>query len=482
VATEITASDIGREDTVPIPDEPRLPKQKLPPGKWVKKNLFNTWYNSALTIVLGAVVLFLLYKAIAFVFFTARWEPVTENLTLFMVGRFPRDELWRLIAAILLWSAAGGLATGTAVAGAKYRAMQSGIPYVEEKAITRVRRYWAVFFLLAVLLFATATIWPLVLTAASFLLGAVLYQLALRISGEYGALVWASVAVVFVLGYQIVSGFGGTAWLWMAVPVAGAAWWLVGRRSYDSVRKERVWQAAGAALGALGVFAVYTFVLADRGGVGWDKWEGFHLSLIVATVSIVLAFPLGLLLALARRSSFPAISWMATGYIELIRGVPLISLLLMALFFIGFFINTRTPLSTLTRAIAAMTLFTAAYIAEIVRGGLQSVPRGQVEAGQSIGLSQVAITRRIVLPQALRAVIPAMVGQFISLFKDTTLLTIIGVSEILNVRELVHAQADFRGFGIAETLIFVMLAFWAISYTMSRESQRLEKRLGVGER
>ena len=129
-----------------------------------------------------------------------------------------------------------------------------------------------------------------------------------------------------------------------------------------------------------------------------------------------------------------------------------------------------------------MVLFTAAYIAEIVRGGLQSVPRGQIEAGQSVGMSPVAINRKIVLPQALRAVIPAMVGQFILLFKDTTLLIIIGVSEILNVRELVHGQPDFRGVGIAETLVFVMLAFWAISFTMSRESQRLEKKLGVGER
>ncbi|MDH3425149.1 MAG: amino acid ABC transporter permease, partial [Acidimicrobiia bacterium] len=181
-------------------------------------------------------------------------------------------------------------------------------------------------------------------------------------------------------------------------------------------------------------------------------------------------------------STFPALRIMATTYIELIRGVPMIALLLMAQFFIGFFLNTSTPLSLITRALVAMTLFTAAYVAEIVRGGLQAVPIGQVEAGQSVGLSAIATTRLIVLPQALRAVIPAMVGQFISLFKDTTLLTIIGVSEILNVRELAHSQQEFRGFGIAETLVFVMFAFWAISFTMSRESQRLERKLGVGER
>jgi general L-amino acid transport system permease protein len=232
------------------------------------------------------------------------------------------------------------------------------------------------------------------------------------------------------------------------------------------------------------VFIIYLALGAafELEGVGWDKWEGFHLNLISAAVAITLSFPLGLLLALGRRSSFPALRMMSTAYIELIRGVPMISLLLMAQFFIGFFLNTSTPLSLITRALAAMTLFTAAYVAEIVRGGLQAVPKGQTEAGQSVGLSPFAVTRLIVLPQALRAVIPAMVGQFISLFKDTSLLTIIGVSEVLNVRELVHGQAAFRGFGIAETLVFVMLAFWAISFTMSRESQRLERKLGVGER
>ena len=470
---------LGIADPPPIPDQAR-PHKRLPPGQWAKKNLFNTWYNSIVTIVLGAAVVFLAIEVFQFVFVNARWQPVTDNLTLFMIGRFPRDEQWRIIAQIILWSAAGGLAWGAAVAGAKFRAMQSGIPYVEDSTLSKVRRYWALLFLLIVLLLGTTTVWPLVLTTVSFATAAVMYQLASRVPGLYTGLLWAGVADVSILGYQIVSGFQGTAWIWMTVPLALAASGLVGRRHYDTVRKQRLYQTGTAAVVAAVTFGVYS--LLDFGGVGWDKWEGFHLSLLVAGVAIILAFPLGLLLALARRSSFPALSLMATTYIELIRGVPLIALLLMALFFIGFFLDTSTPLSTLTRAIVAMTLFTAAYIAEIVRGGLQSVPRGQVEAGLSVGMTPIAVTTWIVLPQALRAVIPAMVGQFISLFKDTTLLTIIGVSEILNVRELVHGQPAFRGFGIAETLVFVMLAFWAISFTMSRESQRLERKLGVGER
>ena len=133
----------------------------------------------------------------------------------------------------------------------------------------------------------------------------------------------------------------------------------------------------------------------------------------------------------------------------------------------------------MTRATTAFTLFSAAYIAEVVRGGLQSVEKGQTEAGQALGMSPGAITQLLVLPQALRNVIPAMVGQFISLFKDTSLLVIIGIADFLGVREIVHANAEFRGFGIAETLVFVAFGFWAVSFTMSRESQRLERRLSA---
>ena len=129
-----------------------------------------------------------------------------------------------------------------------------------------------------------------------------------------------------------------------------------------------------------------------------------------------------------------------------------------------------------------MSLFTAAYLAEVIRGGLEATPRGQTEAGQSVGLSPWQITSRIVMPQTLRASIPAIVGQFISLLKDSSLLSIIAVSEILRVRSSVHSQGAFTTLGTAETLVFIAFAFWAFAFTWSRESQRLEKHLGVGER
>jgi general L-amino acid transport system permease protein len=474
-----TPIEPGTEEPLPIADA-SVPHSKLPPGKWMQKNLFNNWYNSIITIVLSIVIVILAVRLLRFVFVTARWEPVTENMTLFMLGRFPRDELWRVVAQVIIWSGAIGLAWGTAVAGARYRAFQAGLEYREDTALTKVRRYWGLLALAAIILAATQTFGPLLLAAAALAVGIALQMVASRVPGQYTGVLWAGVAFLFVFGYQIVSGFVGNGWIWLALPVALAVASTIGRGDWDDVRRMRIVQ--GVAVVAVFAVAFGVYAVTDLEGVGWDKWEGFHLNLISAAVAITLSFPLGLLLALGRRSSFPALRVMSTVYIEIIRGVPMISLLLMAQFFIGFFLNTDTPLSLITRALAAMTLFTAAYVAEIVRGGLQAVPNGQTEAGNSIGLAPWKVTRLIVLPQALRAVIPAMVGQFISLFKDTSLLTIIGVSEILNVRELVHSQPAFRGFGIAETLVFVMLAFWAVSFTMSRESQRLERRLGVGER
>ena len=156
----------------------------------------------------------------------------------------------------------------------------------------------------------------------------------------------------------------------------------------------------------------------------------------------------------------------------------------MGSFIIGFFLppGTDAP-SIVVRGLIAIVLFTAAYVAEIVRGGLQAVPKGQTEAAQALGLSPFAATRLIVLPQALRAVIPAMVGQFISLFKDTSLVFIIGLVDLLGVAEAITKQPDFIAQGlIFETLIFISLVFWIGSYSMSRESQRLEQRLGISAR
>ena len=228
--------------------------------------------------------------------------------------------------------------------------------------------------------------------------------------------------------------------------------------------------------------ALYLYVVS---AVGFDEWGGFLLNLFLAVCSIILCFPLGVLLALGRRSGLPLVRWMCTVYIELIRGAPLVSCCCSsANVALGFFVPSNLAPSTATRAIVVLTLFTAAYMAEIVRGGLQSVPRGQIEAAKALGLSPVRQTSYIVLPQALRNVIPAQIGQLISLFKDTTLAGIaMSLFELLTVSAATTAQAEFSGQGlIGETITFAALMFWIVAFTMSRESQRLERRLGVGTR
>ena len=184
-------------------------------------------------------------------------------------------------------------------------------------------------------------------------------------------------------------------------------------------------------------------------------------------------------------TTLPLVRVVSIAYIEFFRGVPLYVLLLLGGIALGFFLprGMETP-GLVARAIVVFTLFTAAYIAEIVRGGLQSLPRGQTEAAQALGLSPVRTTALIVLPQALRNVIPALVGQFISLFKDTTLAgAAMGLLDVLGVADAVTAQPDFRGQRLTpETISFVMFLFWVGCITMSRESQRLERRFGVGVR
>jgi general L-amino acid transport system permease protein len=218
--------------------------------------------------------------------------------------------------------------------------------------------------------------------------------------------------------------------------------------------------------------------------VGYDEWGGFLLNMFLAACAVVLCYPLGVLLALGRRSTLPLIRLLCTVYIEVMRGAPLFVLLLFANVALGFFVPADMTPSTPTRAIIVFTLFTAAYMAEIIRGGLQSVPRGQFEAARALGLSPPRQMFLVVLPQAMRNVIPAQIGQLISLFKDTALAGVaMSLFELLQVTSAVTSQPDFRGQGlIGETLAFGALLFWTVSYTMSRESQRLERRLGVGTR
>src|SRR5690606_9854032 len=424
-ATDVLAEPIGAP-------EPEPPRRDLTPRQWVRANLFSSPLNSVLTVVIGLGTAYVVYRLARWAFVTAEWAVVRVNLRLFMVGFFPVDQLWRLWVALYVLVATCGLAAGALAEASRRVAAGDERPAPRPP---RPRRGLA----------ALPRVWPAVVCVAVF------------------------------LGFTRTPGpTVGTVGLVVVGALAGAA----GRRV------PRPLQRWAWVLPIAGLVAALQVIVAGEDGVGWDRWGGLHLAVAATIAGVGLAFPLGLLLALGRRSSLRALRLVSIAYIEAFRAVPLVTLLFLGGYMVGYlFPNTVEPPSFLVRAVIAITLFEAAYIAEIVRGGLQAVPRGQYEAAQALGLSPVGVMRLVVLPQALRAVIPAMVGQFISLFKDTSLLTIIGFLELIEVTRIVTQQDAFRGQGLRPiALAFVGLIYWAGCSTMSRESQRLERRLGVGER
>ena len=206
------------------------------------------------------------------------------------------------------------------------------------------------------------------------------------------------------------------------------------------------------------------------------------LTFLLALVGIVASFPLGVLLALGRRSDLPVLKGLCVLFIELVRGVPLVSLLFMTQVIVPLFLPEDLRVDRVLRALFAITLFSSAYMAENVRGGLQSVPQGQVEAARVLGLGGAHTMLFIVLPQALRAVIPAIVGQFISLFKDTSLVVTVGLLDVLGIgKSIVLGNVEWVG-SQREVYIFIALLFWVFTYSMSYASRKLESALGVGQR
>jgi general L-amino acid transport system permease protein len=205
--------------------------------------------------------------------------------------------------------------------------------------------------------------------------------------------------------------------------------------------------------------------------VSSSDWNGLLLTLLMAAVSILLSFPIGILLALGRTSDLPVVKWFSILYIEIIRGLPLIGILFLAQVMLPLFLPIR--LDRVLRGVAGLIIFSAAYMAENVRGGLQSVPRGQVEAAKVLGLNPALVLLLIVLPQALRAVIPAIVGQFIGLFKDTSLLSLVGLLELTGMARSILAQPEFLG-RYAEVYLFIGLIYWVFCYSMSLASRKLE--------
>lgn len=321
--------------------------------------------------------------------------------------------------------------------------------------------YWRVWTSLAIIVGLTGISWGNARRNAPLLNRPVLFALAIAIAA----------IVVLPLGLP------PRLWL-LAIALVAAVAQGVGRQLPATLRR---WLPAAWGL------AMVVDLWLIKGGLGLEPtatsvWSGLLLTLLMATISIVLSFPLGVLLALGRQSKLPVVRAFCIIYIEVIRGLPLIGILFLAQVMLPLFLPPYfRELDRVLRAIAGLVLFSAAYLAENVRGGLQAVPRGQGEAASALGLSTPLVVSLIVLPQALRAVIPAIVGQFIGLFKDTSLLSLFALLELTGISRTVLAQPQFLG-RYAEVYLFIGLIYWVFCYGMSLASRRLERQLNVGQR
>jgi general L-amino acid transport system permease protein len=348
----------------------------------------------------------------------ANWDPVTTSPILYAVGQYPQEELWRI--GLSLWIVSFLFGLSWAVWG----------NLIRNVAITM-----AVGFLI---------------------IGIILpFDLANVTRTVLRLFIFSNIALLLI-GY----GIGQT-------PVGKVKWVLAG------------WILSLPIIVVLlrGLSSVENLPVIET-----TLWGGLMVNLLLAAIGIAASFPLGVLLALGRRSSLPVVKVFSTLFIEIIRGVPLISILFMASIMLPLFLPDEFRIDRMIRALIGITMFSAAYMAENVRGGLQAIPLGQYDAAKAVGLSGTLTTLLIVLPQALRLVIPAIVGQFIALFKDTTLVLIVGLIEILGIgKSIIAGNPEWVG-AQAEVYIFVALVFWVFTYSMSHSSRRVEKALGVGER
>ncbi len=403
------------------------PSQKPPATEagvvgWLRSNLFSSIFNTLLTLLSAAILYLAISGFIRWALFEAFWEPVWVNRKLIAVGTYPIGQLWQPALLLAIVSVLFGLSSGRW--GGIMRSVTVGM---------------AALLLLFTLL-------PIGMQA----------QIYLGIS-----LALLIVSYVLALRVAIPTRFLMIAWLF-SIPLA------------------LVLLKGGIEFRSMGI----GFFFAEP--VPASAYGGLLLTMLLTVVGITFSFPLGLALALGRRSSLPVIKYFSIAYIEVIRGVPLISILFMAMIVLPLFLPQGMPSPTsVTRAMVGITLFSAAYLAENVRGGLQSVPKGQYEAADALGLSTLKKYQLIVLPQALRAVIPAIVGQFIGLFKDTSLVALVGLVDLLGIaRSIIQQPAWVNTPGGITTELYVAIAviYFVFSYGMSWASRQLEARLGVGTR
>ncbi|NOZ73409.1 MAG: amino acid ABC transporter permease [Chloroflexi bacterium] len=380
---------------------------------WLHKNLFSDWFNSILSVVVGSFVIVVLVGILKWLFVTAQWAAINDNIALYMKGQYPGTEDWRL---------------------------------------------WVLLYLAALLI---GSIWSLFFHRVD-------------------AIAWVLLFIPLFLAVWLFALGKPSWWNVLLADAFGIIGYLFGQRFPKKAKRPTTF---------LLLLYMPLVILLIRGlgedgflpRVGTNLWGGLLLSLLLAIIGIVFSFPIGVILALGRQSKMPALKMLSIVYIEVIRGVPLITLLFMGQLMLPFFLPAGITIDRVIRAVVAIIMFAAAYMAENVRGGLQSIPIGQYEAADAIGLNGVQKMINIILPQALRTVIPVLVGQFIGLFKDTSLVALVGLLDLLGIARGILANPSYIGRQL-EVFSFIALIYWVFSYAMSYAARRLEISLGVGER
>ncbi|MFG6103846.1 amino acid ABC transporter permease [Leptothoe sp. EHU-05/26/07-4] len=528
--------------TTTSPDSPLVvdasppPIAQAGPVAWLRKHLFNTWYNALLTVVLVGIMLAALWGMLNWAIRLAEWAVIPNNLALFMSGLYPseiRSRIWVILAVNV---AMGGFTWGLLARNQSKLLGRSGLitvailcagliilPLTRPSALTLI----GMVVLTLACAWGAKTIGQRKLTLSQFLSAGwfFAYSISLLIlaGGDIrnsliflvltvGASIWlASMALKLLANSSIIDAvslnpigiwlmrivwFAGSVALFLPVygflnvPLPLKLLTLVTYISFVSLlvpilaeRKTLTTFVIAVVAFGLGCFAISSiFDLA--GGffglkpIGTNNWGGLTLTLFLAITGIALCFPIGVLMALGRRSSLPIIKGLSVAYIELIRGVPLISILFMGQVMIPLFLPEGVRPDNIVRAIVGLTLFSSAYLAENVRAGLQAIPRGQFEAAASLGLNSPLTLALIVLPQALKTAIPAIVGQFISLFQDTTLLGIVGLVELLGISNSILANPKYLG-DYSEVYLFIAVLYWFFCYAMSLGSRRIEQALNT---
>ncbi len=480
------------------------------------KNLLTPWYNFVLTVV-SLWLLYAILKPTILWALHARWEVLPANMRILMTGPYPGEFLWRVWATLWLLGFVVGFSWGVWVRRReRVTWVLVAIPILLATVSQgMVRLYWLGVLLTALVGWALGRrlrdrkggligvlLWVFYFPAFVLLIrgfglpeeGPVWkYRIAVQLALYVAALfvgVWAAKASWpgWIWAALAVVGLMGWAGPWSrTLFIGGVVAWLIwnGARRYAHLEgMKRFTISVGLAYIPALIFIFFAYEpLAQTwlSKVNSNYWGGLLLNLLITVFGIMFSFPLGVLFALGRRSSLPVIRLFSILYIEFIRGVPFITILFMAQVMFPILLPPEMSIDRVVRAILGVVMFAAAYMAENVRGGLQAIPKGQYEAAYALGLTATQTMLLIILPQALRNVIPVLVGQFIGLLKDTTLVTIVGLLDILGVAQSVLSNPDWIGTQ-REVYLFVALLFWVFSYGMSYASRRLEQALGVGQR